>query len=275
MSELQSEETGVDNYNDEYVEVNEDESAEVEEEQPSDLAPDSEPEHEENTEEPKFNQEAVKKVINRKHYEAQEAKRELEEAKRQLQQYQQQGNYNNEPSVPAKPDPFDDDYDAKMQQYEQAIEQRGRWRYEQEFTQRQQQQAQQQAQYEQQRKMQESAQRFMESAKSYGITQEELVSAGQTVESYGLNTDLQMHFLSDPDGALMVKHLAANPSDVVTLSQMSPYQAGVYIEQNLRPKAKQLKPKNTNAPPPNKRVSGGNVDPELGKYKHIAGGKFE
>lgn len=273
MSELQSEESGIDNINDEFVEVDENESAEVEDNQPSDLATDSEPGHEENTEEPKFNQEAVNKVINRKHYEAQEAKRQLEEAQRELEKYRQ--TQQQEPALPEKPDPFDDNYDAKMQQYEQAIAQRARYSYEREYTQRQQQEAQQRAQYEQQQKMQESAAKFVESAKLNGITQEELVSAGQTVESYGLNTDLQMHFLTDPDGALMVKHLAANPNDVIALTQMTPYQAGVYIEQNLRAKAKQLKPKNSNAPPPNKRVSSGNVDPDLGKFKHIGGAKFE
>ena len=271
MSELQSDEVAIDN--DEYVEVEENEVAEVEE-QPSDLAPDSEPQHEENSEEPAFNQEAVNKVINRKHYEAQEAKREAEELKQRLQQYEQQGQQA-EPQLPSKPDPFDDDYDAKMGQYEQAIERRAQWKYEQQQKQHQQFQAQQQQAQEQQRKLQESAAKYMESAKANGITQEEIVAAGQVVESYGLNTDLQMHLLSDTDGALIVKHLAANPAEIASLTQMSPYQAGIYIEQKLRPAAKQLKPKNSNAPPPNKRVSSGNVDPELGRFKHIGGAKFE
>lgn len=274
MSGLQSDEVVVDN--DEYVEVDESESAEIEadESESSELATDSEPEHEQNTEEAKFNQEAVNKVINRKHYEAQEAKREAEELKQRLQQYEQQ-NQQMEPRVPEKPDPFDDDYDAKMGQYEQAIAHRERWRYEQHITQQQQQYAQQQAQQEHQRKLQESASKYMETAKANGITKDEVIAAGQVVESYGLNTDLQLHLLNDSDGALIVKHLAANPAEIANLSQMSPYQAGIYIEQNLRPKARQLKPKSSNAPPPNKRVSSGNVDPELGRFKHIGGAKFE
>lgn len=272
--ELQSDEVVVDN--DEYVEVNESEDAEVEADEPesSELAPDSEPQHEENSDEPKFNQEAVNKVINRKHYEAQEAKRKAEELERKLAQYEQQ-QQQAAPSVPAKPDPFDDDYDSKMVEYEQAIRQRAQWEYQQQAQQQQQYEQQQRQQQEQQQKLQESVTKFVEGAKANGITQEEIAAAGQVVESYGLNTDLQMHLLADPDGALIVKHLAANPSDVVALSQMSPYQAGVFIEQNLRPAAGRLKPKTTSAPPPNKRVSSGTVDPELGKYKHIGGAKFE
>ena len=274
MSELQNDEAVIDN--DEYVEVDEAESAEVEAEEPesSELAADSEPEHEENSDDSKFNQEAVNKVINRKHYEAQEARREAEELKQRLQRYEQQSN-NAEPQVPQRPDPFDDDYDDKISQYEQAVEKRAQWRYQQESQLRQQYETHQQMQIKQQQQLQESTSKYMESAKTNGITQEEVVSAGQVVESYGLNADLQMHLLNDPDGALIVKHLAANPQEVIALTQMSPYQAGVFIEQKLRPSAQRLKPKNTNAPPPNKRVSSGSVDPELGKYKHIAGAKFE
>lgn len=269
MSELQ---------NDDYIEQTELESneevAEVEDDQPSELAPDSEPQHEENSVEPEqnFNQEAVNKVINRKHYEAQEAKRKAKELERKLAQYEAQTSQ--APLIPQKPDPFDDDYDAKMVQYEQAVIAKARHDANQEVLQRQQQEQQQRQQYEQQQKLQQDLQRYVESGKKAGMSVEEMTQAGQIVDSYGVGVDLQQALIADEDGALIVKHLAANPAMAAELASMTPYQAALHLERAVRPAAKQLKPKTTSAPNPPKRLQGGDVDPELGQYKNV-NGSFE
>lgn len=275
MSELQSQDEHF-----EEVESEEVEQADVEEQDnDADLATDSEPEHEENTEDDveksnKVNQEAINKVINRKHYEAQEAKRQAEEYKRQLEQYQQQQT-SQAPQVPPRPDPFDDDYDTKMANYEQAVAAKGRYEYEQQLRQQQQWEQTQRQQQEQQAKMQEGLTKYVEVGKKAGMSVEEMTQAGQMVESYGLTVDLQNYLLTDDDGPLIVKHLAANPVLTAELSNMTPYQAAIYLERSVRPQALKLKPKTTAAPNPAKRVQSGNVDPDLGRFKHIGGAKFE
>lgn len=275
MSELQSQDEHF-----EEVESEEFEQADVEQQDnDADLATDSEPEHEKNTEDDieksnTVNQEAINKVINRKHYEAQEAKRQAEEYKRQLEQYQQQQT-SQAPQVPERPDPFDDDYDAKMANYEQAVAAKGRYDYEQQLKQQQQLEQNQRQQQEQQAKMREGLTKYVETGKKAGMSVEEMTQAGQMVESYGLTVDLQNYLLTDDDGPLIVKHLAANPVLTSELSNMTPYQAAIYLERSVRPQALKLKPKTTAAPNPAKRVTSGNVDPELGRFKHIGGAKFE
>lgn len=271
MSELQSEET-IDN--DEYVEVEENESAEIDSEQSAELATDSEPQHEENSEEPKAdpNQEAIQKVIDRKHFEAKEAERKAEEYRKQLEQYQNQQPV--APTIPERPDPFDDDYDAKMQHYEQAVAAKGRHDYEQQVRANQQQQEQQRLQAEQQQKLNESLGKYVESGKKAGMSIEEMQQAGQIVDSYGIGAEIQQALIADEDGALIVKHLAANPAAASEIASMSLYQAALHLDRTIRPMAKQLKPKTTSAPAPNKRVQSGSVDPDLGQHKHV-NGSFE
>lgn len=268
MSELQNQ---VEELEPEVDETNE---AEIQNES-SELAPDSEPQHEQNSEEPNdsnINQDAINKVINRKHYEAQEAKREAEELRQRLAQYEQQSSQ--APVVPEKPDQFDDDYDAKFAAYERAVAERAKFDAQQELTRKQEQQALERQQLEQQQKLQQQLATYVENGKAAGLTQEEMVQTINIAESYGINQDIQAALLADADGALIVKHLAANPTVTMELTQMTPYQAALYIERTIRPAAKQLKPKQTTTPPPATRVQTGTVDPELGKYPHAARGTF-
>lgn len=275
MSELQSNELNVDN--DEYMEVDGDEFAEPSESEASELATDNEPQHEQNSEEPEtasFNQEAVNKVINKKHYEAAEAKRQAEEYKRQLDAIQSQ-QQSHAPVIPEAPDPYDDDYESKMAEYRTAIEAKGRYDAEQRYLHEQQQMQQQQQQQELMQKQQEAALKYVEAGKKAGMSIEEMTQAGQAVEMYGIGQDLQNALLSDEDGPLIVKHLAANPALASSLSQMQPFEAALYIERTVRSEAKQLKPKSTNAPTPTKRVASNSVSSESGRYGNISGATFE
>lgn len=275
MSELQSNELNVDN--DEYMEVDGDEFAEPSESEASELATDNEPQHEQNSEEPEtasFNQEAVNKVINKKHFEAAEAKRQAEEYKRQLDAIQNQ-QQTHAPVVPEAPDPYDDDYESKMADYRTALEAKGRYDAEQRYLQEQQQIQQQQQQQQAMQQQQEIANKYLEKGRKAGLDVNEMIQAGQTIQNYGLSDELQAAIASDDDGPLIVKHLAANPVLAVELAQMPTYQAAIHLHTKVRPEVQQLKPKSTNAPTPTKRVNSGVVDTELSQLPNIAGGTFE
>ena len=118
MSELQNE--SVDS--EEYIEETEIESQEID----AELAPDSDEEHEEQpqVDEEAKKQAAIQKVINEKTFKAKQAEREAKEYKARLEAYEakerEQASKLYE-SIPEMPDPFDDDYDAKIKVRDEAI----------------------------------------------------------------------------------------------------------------------------------------------------------
>ena len=268
MSELQSEDVTIDN--DEYIEeVEQDEIAE--DESPSDLAPDSDPGHEEKTES-QINQDKVQEVINRKHWEAKESERKLLAAQKELEQYRAQQQA--APNVPDLPDPFDDDYGAKMQQRDQAMRQRLEWESRQRYEQTSQQARQQEAQERLNKELYEKQTKYVQRAKDSGITEQDLQAIGSAIANYGLRDDLVVEILDDKDGPLIAKHLAANPMKMEELSSLTPYQSARYIE-TLRPSLAALKPRITNAPNPSTKIEGkGKANRNKLESQYLEGGEF-
>ena len=267
MSELQ---------NDEYVEELDSDNVEAEEiEESSDLATDSDGEHEEkpdDSEQKQVNQDAVNEAINRQHRKYQEEKRRADELEQRLTQLQPK---EEAPQLLDRPDPFDDDYDTKLTAYEQSIRQAAQYDY----AQKQQLQVSQQQQADKQREMQADltvkAESYANKAKEYGIKPEELQQAGQLVASYGLSEDVAMFILEDAQGPLITKHLATNHADAEAIIGMNPMQAAMYIERTIKPKTAALKPKKTNAPNPAVKINGSGGDKDTGKYKFSGNAKFE
>ena len=127
------------------------------------------------------------------------------------------------------------------------------------------------AQQQKNQKLQEDVSSYTTRAESFGIKPDELQVAGNAVASYGVSNDITMALLADPDGPLLVKHLAANPLDVSNMNNMNPIQAAQFIERELRPKAVRLKPKQSNTPNPSTDVKGDGVDVDANKYPHLKG----
>jgi len=140
----------------------------------------------------------------------------------------------------------------------------------------------QQQQLNQQQAAQAKAKQFNESVNSYtskavelGIKQEELKAAGDAVAGYGLSDDLVMHILSDSDGPLITKHLAANPQDGYQLAQMGFSPAAGNFLNDIKAKASALRPKTSSTPAPATNLTGNGVDSEAGKYKYIGGSTID
>lgn len=243
----------------------------------SDLATDNEAEHEEKPQAVDEKQEAINKAINKKHFEAQQAKRELEAANARIKEFedkQRELEAQRVGNIPPLPDAFDDDYEVKMQQREQALIAQANFKAQQEVYHKQQQYMKLQAEAQQQAEFSKKVQDYSNRATALGIKQDELQAAANVVGNLGLSDDLVKHIIADSDGPLIVKHLAANQMDGLELAQMSPYEVGRKLDQ-IRQKAGALKPKTSKAPAPSTNLSGNGADKDAGRYPNIKGAKFE
>ena len=176
--------------------------------------------------------------------------------------------------IPAMPDYFDDDFDAKVKQRDEALIAQANFNAQNNAYIQQQDFNQQQAAQAQQVKVQESMTSYSQKATELGIKQDELQAAGNAVANYGLSDDLVMHILNEPDGPLITKHLAANPQDGYKLAQMSPFAVGSFLD-GIKAKASALKPKTSNAPAPVDNLQGVTSDFEGKQYKYISGSEIE
>ena len=221
-------------------------------------------------------QEKANKAFNTLYGKNKQGERDLEAANLKIANFEQGERERQAAAVgniPPMPDSFDEDFDAKVKQRDEAIiaqanynAQNNAYLQQQQFTQQQDAQA-------QQVKVQESMASYSQKATELGIKQEELQAAGSVVANYGLSQDLIMHILGDSDGPLITKHLAANPQDGHQLASMSPFAVGQFLD-GIKTKASALKPKTSNAPSPATNLQGNGVDPEAGKYKYISGATF-
>jgi hypothetical protein len=175
-------------------------------------------------------------------------------------------------TIPDMPDSFDDDFDQKMKERDEALIAQANFNTQNQNYQQQQQFQQQQEAQAKQVKVQESMASYSQKATELGIKQEELQAAGNTVAQYGLSDDLVMHILADSDGPLITKHLAANPQEGFQLAQMSPFLVGNFLD-GIRTKASALKPRTSNAPNPSDNLQGKGHKPSS-QHKHIGGATF-
>lgn len=135
----------------------------------------------------------------------------------------------------------------------------------------QQAQALQAAQLQQQQEITEKVQTFMQSAKTLGVSDDEVSQYANAVIGYGIRDDFRIALLGHPDGVLMFKHLSGNPQELAQANSMDLISLGSYIDNTLKAKAVALRPKTSSAPPPAQTINGAGVDPDNGKYKHLRG----
>jgi len=264
--------------NDEYVEETEVETiqdAEIDESESSELAADSDGEHEQKPDDSdsrQVNQDSINEAINRQHRKYQEEKRRADDLQSQLSQYapKQQA-----PQLLDSPDPFDDDYDTKQKAYIESVRQAERYSYGQEQSNQFNNQQQAAKQQQMQAELNTKAQSYSAKAKEYGIKPEELQQAGQILAGYGYSDDVAMSLLEDDQGPLIVMSLSKNHADAEKIAGMNIAQAVLYIERAVKPKVAASKKKQTNTPNPATKISGGGGDKDAGKYKYSAGATFE
>ena len=205
--------------------------------------------------------EGFKKAINKKHFQAKEAERRADELQRKLDELEAK---HAEPApvaidVPDVPDQFDDDYRSQLKLRDDAIRHNAEIAAQEAFAVQERASIERQQQNEQAKRVQQVAADFNATGAKLGCNASNLEEASNVVAGYGVSGEVANYLLSDPQGPLMVLHLAANPLDIETINSMDSVQAGIYLATEL--KGKITKPKPSSAPKPATVLSGSGVAP--------------
>lgn len=201
-----------------------------------------------------FNDMAAKKA-----FETREAKRESDELRRQLEETKAKIPQQSRPNVPDVPDPYDDNYESRLRERDDAIRASAEYdanvRVRQESAQREQQRT----QHETQQKQVVRIQTYAGRAKTLGMTSAELESAGARVNEFGIAPDVANFIIGDDQGPLITKYLSQNPLEMETLGSMDSMSAGIRIATVVKAKAAALGVQQRNAPDPAETLRGAGV----------------
>jgi preprotein translocase subunit SecD len=88
----------------------------------------------------------------------------------------------------------------------------------------------------------ESVTTYSDRADKLGITTQELQQAGNVVAQHGIGNDIAQYILADEQGPNITMYLAQNPLEMEAVRQMSPMQAAVYIDTQVKAKAVSARP---------------------------------
>ncbi len=202
-------------------------------------------------------------AFNKQYGEKKQLERNLEAEKAKVAEFEQK--YRDQLAaqvgeIPPMPDAFEDDYDEKVKQRDQALIAQANFNTQNQLFQKQQQFNQQQAAIAQQQEQEKLGQSFLSNAKKAGATDEEFNSIVNTLNTGGMTADLGVAIMSDPDGFFIAKHLAANPMEAHEINTMNPILAGAKFAE-IKAKAIALKPKTSNTPKPGDNLQGKGGEP--------------
>lgn len=203
-------------------------------------------------------QEVFNKAIAKKTFELRETERRLEAERHERERYALELEKYRAPvlDIPPMPDPYEDGYEQKVRARDQAIALKAAHDAQNYQRQQAQQAQEQEASYRRQQDLERSVSEYKSNALKFGVKQEELTQAAQTVANYGINEDLAMAIIQDEQGALITTYLADNIEDLDKVVRMTPIQAAMYIASVVKPKAQARKPKVSSAPEPTLAVRG-------------------
>ncbi len=234
----------------------------------TELATPSDDQHDNNgTDSPELTiQEKHQKEVNKQHKKYRDEERARKAVEKQLADSQKRLDelekaQNVAPEVPPMPDHYDDNFESKVADRDAAIAQRAAWDAEQLGIQQRQQQLAHEQLLKQQQETADTVSKYVERAKELKISPDDLQAAGQMVGQY-VSSDLAQHMLTDPDGPMIVAYLASNPMAMDDLINLPFGNAAVHIENVIKPKLIELKPKPSSAPPPVDTLRGNGVAPK-------------
>lgn len=221
-------------------------------------------------------QEKVNSLISKRVAKQREAEQRAAEAERQLQALQQQIPQPQIPEVPAAPNP--DDYYGDQEGFlnalkerDEAITKRAEFDAVAKYNEQAAYQSAMQAKQQREAEMQKRQSSYMEKAKTFGISNEQMVEDAQIVGG-ALPNELGEFIVDDEQGPLLASYFKNNVLELEQVQTMNPIAAAVYIERNVRPKLAGAR-KQTNAPKP-VTIEGGGKAPEM-KSEFLKGAKFE
>lgn len=211
------------------------------------------------------------KRINQKHFELMEEKRAREAAEAEIAALKAQIPANHKVDIPPLPDPYDDDFDEKMSQRDEAIKKAAIYDAQEEVRQNQLKEQHRSQAESKQKALAEAVNTYSGRARDLNISESELKVAGQTVAAYGIHDSVAEFILQDDKGPAITAHLARNPDQLEIVSKLNPIQAALYIANTVKPKLSS-KSKTDELPDPPETLSGGGVSK---KERGPKGAKYE
>jgi len=243
----------------------------------SESSPDTAEEQEESTR-PRFDevqQKAFDKAIGEKVYQIKERDREVQSLQAKLQELESRIPAEQPPQVPETPDFYaltDREIQERLKQRDEAIAKRAEYDAQQAVLQQQQQAQQQALQREQLVKRNEKIKTYADRAEKLGVKKDDLQVAANKIAQFGLDPILADHLLDLDDGSLGTLYLGENLLELDKLAQMPVTQAVLYLNDQVMPNARKLKPKVNAAPEPLDTPQGSGSVPKAGGPK---GATFE
>jgi len=209
------------------------------------------------------------KRINQKHFELMEEKRAREALEAEVIALKAKIPEIQKPVIPPLPDPYDDDFDVKMSQRDEAIKRVAAYEAQEEINQARLQEQHRLRQEGLNKSLVESVKTYSDRARTLNISENELKVAGQTVAAYGIHDSVAEFILQDEKGPAITAHLARNPEMLDAISKLNPIHAALYIANNVKPKLLSAK---TELPEPAETLGGGGVSkrergPKGAKYE--------
>ena len=235
-------------------EENTEDSVELDESQESDSAPEVVK---------KFNEvqtKAFNDAVGRSVRLARTQERRAEELQKQLDELKSQVPAEQRPEVQAVPDPFsisDEEYRRSLAQRDQQVLAQANFDHQRKQQQEQQQRLLHEQAQQQNQKQDEKIRDYSGRAAKLGIKAADLQVAGNAVGQYGISAELGQYILESEQGPLITTYLANNPVELDELTRLSPAQAAVVIETQIKLKAIASQPKKvTDTPDPLERPHG-------------------
>jgi len=201
------------------------------------------------------------KAINKKHYELMEERRKTAGLEAELEKAKASLPTASRPSIPGLPDRYDDNYEEQMASRDDAIKSAAAFdAQETSNAERQAAIAADQAKLSQQQTVEREG-KFLERARTSGITDNEITTSLQTVASYGgVGADLATFIMESETGPAVAAYLAQNPEEIISIQGMTPAHGAVYISNVVQQKAAEIS-RTSNAPPPADTLGGGGAPP--------------
>jgi hypothetical protein len=187
-------------------------------------------------------------------------RREKAELEQRVKDLQSRIPQEQRPEVPDAPDPYSDSYEQDVVERDAKIQERAEFDTRGKFQQDEQQRAVKRQQEQQQQNLAKAVTTYSERAKSLGISDQDLQSAAEVVNSHGINDSVAVHILQDDQGPAITQYLARHPTELATLHGLSPMAAAIHIENVVKPAASSSR-KTTNAPAPATELAGGGSPP--------------
>jgi len=220
-------------------------------------------------------QQVFDKAIAEKVFKLRESERETEKLKLRLADLEQSVPKQVRPDVPKEPDPYalnEAEYRRLQNQRDQAIAQQAAYDAQQRFLQQEEERQQKELAQREWEARSEKVAVYSQRATQLGITNDELVSAGNTVAGFGIADEVVNYILEDEIGPAITKYLSQNVTELDALRSMPPTQAAVKIATDIRKKAAALKPKVNAAPDPVEQPAKAGIAP---KARGPQGATFE